>query len=65
MARIHVQTPAGAVVQLDGDFSVEQIRDMLTSAGIANLAGAPAVETVREGGDREVTFSAASGTTKG
>lgn len=63
--KINVTLNNGSLVSLDGDLSVEQIRETITATGLANLGGAPATESVAENGDRNVVFGTATGTTKG
>ncbi len=62
--RITVDLPNGNTVNFEGDLSAEQIRQVLTSSGTANLAGAPVTERI-EGDTRRVSFSQPTGTTKG
>jgi hypothetical protein len=62
--QINVSLPNGNSVELNGDLSAEQIREILTAAGVANLAGAPVRETVSNG-TRNVAFQQPTGTTKG
>jgi hypothetical protein len=55
-----VTLPSGTIIEVPGDNSVEQVRQIVTSLGIENLANAPATETA-DG----VVFSAPRGGSKG
>ena len=50
MRKVHL--PSGIVIEVNGS-TVEEIRQVLTAAGAANLIGAPAVEQT----DGSVRFS--------
>jgi hypothetical protein len=58
---VKVTLPSGTVIEVPGDNSVEQVRQIITSLGVENLTNAPA--TVAPNGD--VTFSAPRGGSKG
>jgi hypothetical protein len=65
MAMMKITLPNGAKIEVENTLSVEQVRDSITAAGMANLSGAQAVETVTHEGDRSVEFVEAAGTKKG
>jgi len=62
---VKVKLPNGAELELENDLSIDQIREVVSSAGLANVAGAPAVEGRNERGQREVTFQPPQGARKG
>lgn len=56
-----VTLPSGTVIEVPGDNSVEQIRQIVTALGIENLSNAPATQTAPDA----VSFAAPRGGSKG
>lgn len=64
--KIKVHLPNGSSVEVENGLSLEQIREVVTSAGLADVALAPAVDAVDSTtGEREVRFEQTEGATKG
>ena len=59
---VKVTLPSGTVIEVPGDNSVEQIRQIITSLGVENLSNAPATASAD---GSEVSFAAPRGGSKG
>jgi hypothetical protein len=57
---VKVTLPSGTVIEVPGDNSVEQVRQIITSLGVENLTNAPATQT-----PDGIVFSAPRGGSKG
>jgi hypothetical protein len=63
-ATMKITLPNGMQIDLNGDLTSEEVRQHLTALNVANLSGAIATETNREG-QRAVAFTEPAGTRKG
>jgi len=62
---IKVRLPNGATMEVENGLSLEQIREVISAAGVANVTVAPATRGVDASGQETVTFSQPQGATKG
>jgi len=64
--KIKVHLPNGSSVEVENNLTLNQIREVVTSAGLADVALSPAVDAVdADSGEREVRFEQTEGATKG
>jgi hypothetical protein len=62
---IKVRLPNGSELEVENNLTLEQIREVVAAAGVANVALAPAVEGTDREGNRTVVFNQPQGATKG